>query len=139
MANLIKLLLDLAAVHAVFILTGVMDLPGSALYTLMTGVEGWSTNTLIKAIGNIAIGVGAAIVIAGTILPGKHELAIFAGAFTVLLTYGAGFLKLWTTVFNLAEGMFGAGAGTAFTTIFIGPLFLIYLWVCVDWWKGRAD
>ena len=139
MASLIKLLLVLAAVHIVFTMTGVMDVPGSALFNLMSGAEGWSASILVSLFKDLAISVGAVLVIAGTLLPGKHELMVFSGAFLAIATYGAGFLALSSVVFAEAEAMFGAGAGGVFTSLFVGPLFIIYIWTAVAWWKGAVN
>lgn len=120
-------------------MTGIMAIPGSAIYLLMSGDTPWSATSLVTLILDLGVSVGGLLLIAGTLLPGRNDLTVFAGALMVLITYGASIGLLGTVIFAEADAIFGAGAGSVFTMLFIGPIYLIYLWVAIAWWKGRAD
>ncbi len=139
MASLIKMLLIIGAIQIVLTMTGVMDIPGTAIFLLMSGVTPWSATALVTVILDLGVSVGGLLLIAGTIMPGRNDLTVFAGALMVLITYGAAIGLLGVTIFAEADAIFGGGAGRIFTMLFIGPLYIIYLFVAVSWWKGRAD
>ena len=133
------MLLILGAIHIVLTMTGMIDIPGSAIFNLMTGDTPWEATSLVTLILDLGISVGGALLIAGTILPGRNDLTVFAGALMVLITYGASIGLVGATIFAEADATFGAGAGSVFTMLFIGPLYIIYLWVAIAWWKGLAN
>lgn len=137
-SNLTKLLLILVAIYLVFQMTGVVDLPGNAVYKLLTNPTSWNTSDIINLLNDLTIAAGGTLVIVGTLLPGKHDLMVFAGLTTVFLTFGMGFAELFIIIQARAEDVI-VGSGTWIATLFVSPMVAIYFMVCIGFWRGQAD
>ncbi len=138
MANLTKLLLILVAIYIVFQMTGVVELPGNSIYQLLTNPTNWGVSDIISLLNDLTIAAGGTLIIVGTLLPGKHDLMVFAGLATVFLTFGVAFGELFIIIQADAEAIF-AGGGVWISTLFISPMIAIYFMTVISFWRSRAD
>jgi len=138
LANLTKLILVLVAIHIIFQMTGVVDLPGTSVYQLLTNPTNWGASDIISLLNDLTIAAGGTLVIVGTLLPGKHDLMVFAGLATVMLTFGIGFGELFILIQADAEAIF-AGGGKWIATLFVSPIVAIYFMTVISFWRGRSD
>ena len=138
MANLTKLLLITVAITIVLTMTGAAEIPGNAVYNLLTNPGSWGTSSMIDVINNLMTLVGGTLVIVGTLLPGRHDLMVFAGLSAVFLSFGVGFIELFNIIQAESEEILGGG-GTWIATIFTAPLVTTYFMTVLSFWRSRAD
>ena len=138
-SNLTKLLLILVAIQIVFTMTGVSVLPTTAMYNLLTDSGNWDTSDLIGLINGIILSVGGVLLIAGTILPGKHDLMIFAGLAAAFLSFGKGFQELFLLIQTDAQLIFTATGAGWIAVIFVGPLVAIFFMAVINFWRGLSS
>jgi len=128
--NMIKLLLIAFAIHFTMIITGVANIPGSALYTFLTNPTDWESTNFLGLLSDLFLSVGvAATIIAGTVIT-RSDIFLFAGIAGVFLSFGLPLAELWSIV--------SAQSNWILATILIAPLILIYVVTCISWWRGRA-
>jgi hypothetical protein len=130
MANMIKLLLVVFAIHLTLVITGVADIPMSSLYQFITNPTGWETTDFLGLFSDLFLSVGVgALIIAGTVVT-RSDIFLFAGIAAVFLSFGAPLAELWTIITSQVNWIIA--------TVLVGPLLIIYIVTVVMWWRNRA-
>ena len=130
MASMTKLLLVVLAIHLTLIITGVADIPGSALYDFVTNPSGWEATDFGGLINDLFLSVGvAATIIAGTVIT-RSDIFLFAGIAGVFYSFGQPLAELWTLIAGQIDPIIA--------TIIVGPILLIYVVTCIAWWRAQA-
>jgi len=81
---------------------------------------------IVLALTSIAV-VGISI---GLFLTGRGDLAAAAPITLILISLGLDFLGIYTKVFS-------GGGVVRLISIFITPVFVVFMIVAVDWWRGQ--
>ena len=124
---MIKLLLCVLAIQFTLLITGVVDIPGSALYNFLTNPTGWSSADFYGIISGLFLAAGGVAIIAGTMIT-RSDIFIFAGLAGILLSFGMGLAELWSIV--------AAQTNPTLATILVSPIILIYIMTAVAWWRS---
>ena len=125
-----KLMLGAFMVHLVLVSFGLITLPGSDLYNFLIQPEDWESNQWFSLIDDLALGLTAAAIIAGWVLT-KSDLFVFAGITTVLLSFGYGYVELYTLVRDKTHPFIAA--------ILLAPILGLYLMAAIAFWRGRSE
>lgn len=132
MANFTKLLLVVFAIHFTLVITEVVGVPGSALYTFLTGPTSWSSSFLLSLLsdsfGSTALFLG--IVAGAAVLP-RGDLVIFATIATAFLSFGFPLVLLFNEI--------SAQVNWIMASTIVGPILLIYVITCISWWRGTTQ
>lgn len=129
MAKLTKMLLIVFFVHTILVLTGVVAIPGSTLYSFLSNPSDWDISSLLSLITDLAALAGVTGVVVGTLF--RNDLVTFAGLTLVLLSFGQAFAELW----NIVNASWGYEAAV----FIVSPLVLIYVFTCLAFWRGQKD
>jgi len=125
-----KLLLVVLAIHISLIFLGIASIPGTSLYNFITNPIDWDTSDFLSSlIGDITLLAGAGLIIAGTIIT-RSDIFLFAGLTTLLISFGLPLAELFTIVSEQTN--------TSLATILVSPIIIIYIMVCVGFWRGRG-
>jgi len=127
--NLTRLLLIVFIVEVALIATGMTDIPGTAIYKLLTGEVTWAASSLItqlQVILGLVAGVG---IIVGTFFQ-ISELAVFATLAVVFLTFVLPLFSLFNYV--------SSSTNVLFASLLVGPIILIFLMTVIAFWRNRA-
>ena len=113
--------------YLLLIVSGIVDIPGSALWALIVNPLAWKNISLIGLISDSLISIGVGVAAAG-VFSGKDLLA-FAGISTMLLSFGIGLMELYSIVkIQLNQTM---------AMLLISPLIIIYIMSVLGFWRGR--
>lgn len=130
MANMTKLLLAVLAIHVSLIALGIADIPGTSLYVFLTNPTAWDTSAFLSTIiSDVTAIVGAGLIIAGTVVT-RSDIFLFAGMTSLFISFGLPLAELFSIV--------AAQSNTLLATFLVSPIILIYIMVCVAFWRGRA-
>jgi len=126
--KLTNLLLIVFIVEIALIATGMTDVPGTALYKMLTGEATFAGSSFIDQLLVVLVPVAGIGVLVGTFF-NISELAVFAGLSIVFLSF---VLPLFT-LFNYVS----ASSNILFASLLIGPIILIFLMAVIGFWRGR--
>jgi hypothetical protein len=130
MANMIKLLLVVFAVHFTLLITGLATIPGMSLYNFLVNPTDWDASLFLASISDLFLTViGATAIIAGTVVT-RSDIFIFGAMASILLSLGLPLAELWILI--------NGQLNWQMASLLVGPLILIYVFTCVTWWRGRA-
>ena len=128
--RLVKLFLFVLAIQVVFWISGITDVPGTAIYNLATNASTWENSSIITIItqdlaadtgtvvGSIAIGTGIVL---------GSDLLIVLGMLPWLLSMG----KPLVTFYGMLSSAFGA----EIAVIFAGSIIIIFVMSILNWWR----
>ena len=131
MSNFTKLLLVVFAIHFTLVITEVVGVPGSALYSFLTNPSNWGSMDIISLLSDSFLTTaGILTIVAGASFLPRGDLVIFATMATVFLSFGLPLVSL----FNLIS----AQLNWIMATVIVGPILAIYILTVVAWWRGSA-
>lgn len=126
------------------------DYGRSDLFKFFLNPTSWSSMPLYSWISSVALLVGAATLIIGTLLY-RSDFTVFAGIVGTLLTFGASLFSLFTFIQSQAifqDTCLGSVCSTFGTTnplgqliaaIIVGPLTVWYIFVTLSYWRGSDN
>lgn len=129
MVSMTKLLIGILVIQFVLVTTGLTDIPGTAIYDMVTNPTNWNNTDFLTEISILLVGVAAfGIATAGVVF--KNELAVFGGAATMFLSFG---MPAFVGLYNIISTHFA----TEIAIMFVSPLILIYVLGTLAWWRGK--
>jgi len=125
-------LVFIIAINLIMVIFLGISPPGSALWKLVTGLEGWSDLSLIEYFKDGLALAGGAIVIGAVIM--NNDLAVKAGFATIFLSFGVGLVEFYQWL-NSEPYFTGY---TWLSMIIIAPIAMVYLYtILAFWFKGE--
>ncbi len=107
-----------------------IDIPGTALFQFVTNPGVWDTSGFLSAIiSDITLLVGAGLIVAGTFAT-RSDIFLFAGMATLFISFGKPLAELFTII--------STSYNSTIAMLLVSPIIIIYVMICVAWWRGRA-
>ena len=148
MAKLVNMFLILIALQAALILYAapMTTVGGNSLWTFATNIDNWSSLTFVLSLIGIAGGIGLLGIAAGTAFGFKTDFLIFSVAIPGFLLMGSVFINFANVLRDeLISRVFvgptctlaSCSPATFIVAIIIAPIAFYYVWVVIEWWRGK--
>lgn len=144
MAKLMIMLIIMIVIQFCLILYGGGDTTGNTLWEIAVNPQNWNNATFITGIVALAGSLALAGIFAGQTFGFITDFIVFSSAVYGLLAMGAVFFvnfasKINGDLFTFFQCIPGAACdpATAITAVTVGTFAVIYIFVVLEWWRGR--
>jgi hypothetical protein len=133
MAKLLNLMLLVFAVQIALVLfvVGPTGIPGGSLWTFLFNPTSWSDSDLLSTIFDTIAVAGVGLIVVGTFVY-RSDFVTFAGITSIFLSFGSSLYNLWVYI----QSNTGT-SGNWIAAIFISPIILMYVYVILEFWRGK--
>lgn len=133
------LFLVIIALQFALMLFGSAKSDDTAIFGFINNPTNWGNTTFILMFGVLAAGITLAGAFVGSLIFGKTDLMVFAGATVTLIGFCIPITSLWQLIYQ-QTGLFGSTYTSGFiASIITAPLAIFAIFTIIGWWRSNSE